>query len=138
MKNDVNEKNIQLYTNVFVLIATKFNQTEYLKLDTGCENKLIEKEHTILNHLQYRAHVVTYNRILELINVHLSLPTIILRKLLHEIRIVAINEETPQNIVCATIEIVINCLKDEDETQNQNTFPTSKRLKKNSDTYGIG
>lgn len=135
MEHDVNEENLQCYTNVFVLIATKFHQVSYLRIDDSRwkEHEFLEKERLVLNHLQYRAHVITYGRILELIHTHLSLSSSMIRKLLHQIRIIAINEETPQNIVAVTVELVIKCIKDEDDTQENNTLQHSKRAKRIND-----
>lgn len=139
MEDDVSEDNIQLYTNVFVLIATKFHQVEYLRIDHSRwkDDEFLDKERLVLNHLGYRAHVVTYSRILELIHTHLCFSPSILRKLLSQVRIMAVNKETPQNIVTMTIELVLKCLIDDNDAQEKNTLQNAKRVKRMNDATEI-
>ena len=131
IKKDINEKNIELYTNVLVLIATKFHQVRYLKLDDGwSDDEFIKKEHNILNHLQYRVNVITYVRVLEFINIHTQLPENTFYMLLQQAKIMATNFETPKNIVTITIEFVIKYLENNHDTQESNVSQHSKRAKK--------
>ena len=101
------------------------------------DDEFLDKERLVLNHLGYRAHVVTYGRILEVIHTHLCLSPSLLRKLLSQVRIIAVNKETPQNIVAVTIELVLKCLIDDDDAQEEKTLKNAKRVKRMSDAMEI-